>query len=208
MANEVLNTSGEEVVEESAASTEPAPAATTSVGSDNGAAASKETASKETASEETVSEESAASEETASEESAASEEAATDAPTDRKPSDEVLEATTLMAQAASRGPEEAQAAADKLNREVLIQTIAFQLPESWITGDIHARISEIPTASLALVLSWLALNWWEGYEIGRMDTIKALKVAAEKGLGSERDKAVIAEVEREIDRERKEGVVT
>lgn len=121
------------------------------------------------------------------------------------PSQAVLEATFAMAQAASQSGEQALALGDRFDRQVLIDTIAFQLPPDWITEETSERLLKFETEHLSLVLTWLAMNWWAGYEIGRNDTMDALKKAAAKGLGgSPESKAALATVENEIieDRER------
>jgi len=120
-------------------------------------------------------------------------------------SEAVLAATFAMAQAASQSGEQALALGDQISREILIQTIAFQLPRDWITQEVNERLLKFETEGLSLVLTWLALNWWAGYEIGRNDTIDALKKAAAKGMGGTPEgKAALATVENEIkeDRER------
>lgn len=119
----------------------------------------------------------------------------------REPSQAVLDATVAMGQAAAEGAGEAQAVADRMEREALLETISFQVPEGWLTPDVSERLGTIPTPALATILTWLSLTWWQGYEHGRIETVNALKRAHEKGLGSPEDKAALGKVEEEIKRE-------
>ena len=120
--------------------------------------------------------------------------------------EEILQATYAMAQAAAEDPEGkgALALGDKLGRQALIETIAFQLPPRWINPEVVARLKTIETPALAVVLSWLALNWWAGYEVGRDDAISSIKVAFSKREPDEEAKATVSAVEKQIreDRER------
>lgn len=120
----------------------------------------------------------------------------------RKPEEDVIAATVAMAKAASESGDGALAIADKMSRDLLMRTISFQLPPEWITEETARRVEKIDTDALSLILSWLALNWWAGYEIGRNDTILALKIAASKGMG---DPKQVATVEEQIKRERAEA---
>ncbi len=126
----------------------------------------------------------------------------------REPSQAVLDATAAMGQAAAVSPEEAQVAADRMERELLLETLSFQVPEAWLQPDVSARLSAMPTPALATMLTWLSLTWWQGYEHGRVETTnaleRALKTAAEKGFATEKDHAAMDAVKREIRAEQRE----
>ena len=119
-----------------------------------------------------------------------------------EPSQAVLEATAAMARAAAKDGETALATADQFDREVLLDTIAFQLPAAWITKSVVERLKTIDTPALALVISWLAANWWAGYENGQSETLTSIRTATEKGLRGATDKGVLESVEKQINEDR------
>lgn len=119
-----------------------------------------------------------------------------------EPSQAVLEATAAMARAAAKDGETALATADQFDREVLLDTIAFQLPAAWITKSVVDRLKTIDTPALALVISWLAANWWAGYENGQSETLTSIRTATEKGLRGATEKGVLESVEKQINEDR------
>jgi hypothetical protein len=91
----------------------------------------------------------------------------------------VLDATVAVADAAAKGLPEAREAASKLDKETLRQTIAFQLPDDWMTPDAIEVLDSMSVEAQAMVLSWLALNWWAGFEAGGEDVVKQMQAKLE-----------------------------
>ena len=91
------------------------------------------------------------------------------------PPEAVLDATVAMARAASTGDvKRARARASTLDKKVLRDTIAFQLPDEWLTPDVYGILDSMSVEAQSMVLSWLALNWWAGFEAGHAEALKQI----------------------------------
>lgn len=120
-----------------------------------------------------------------------------------EPSEEVVNATVAMAQAAAKSPEDALMEARGMKRELLLETLSKQIPAEWLSPDVHETLRKMETEALATFLSWLSLSWWQGYEHGRVETVNALQKAADSGHMSDSDKAALGRVKDDIRQEQK-----
>lgn len=94
----------------------------------------------------------------------------------RDPSEKGLLAMAAMLKESNEGGSQAIAMADKIERSYLIEIIAAQFPDdSWVTEDVTKRVEGMETGAIALVVTWLALAWWNGHAYGQQEIMEALK---------------------------------
>lgn len=97
-------------------------------------------------------------------------------PTRKDPSQKALIAMAAMLKESNEGGAQAITMADKIERATLIEIIAIQFPDdSWITEDVTRRVEAMETPVISLIVTWLALAWWNGCNFGHAEIMEALK---------------------------------
>lgn len=75
---------------------------------------------------------------------------------------------SVLVKALDGGREVARDHARQLPAGIAGDVVIYCLPEDWRTPDARALAARLSDDDASLLLSWLASNWWQGYELGHM----------------------------------------